>query len=121
MRHLLLLPFLLSACVSTTGPTGSVQPVSARLNSEVLKVRLSNGQTCLGSVAEQGVKAWAGALTCDGWRYNVVLSNKTNPARYIVEEVLTALTLEDALAPAAEVAVTSPQSVTTTFVHPGPR
>lgn len=119
MRHLLLLPFLVSACVSTTG---TVQPVSARLSSDVLKVRLSNGKTCLGGVAQSGTKIWLGEFSgCEGWKFRVALSNKTNPARYIVEEVMTALTIEDALAPAAEVIITSPASESTTFVHPGPR
>jgi hypothetical protein len=117
-----LAPLLLLAACVTTAPGGALDPVSARLSNEGLAVRMSNGLTCRGGAAPAGTRAWTGTLAgCpEGWRYRVALQDRTNPARFIVEAVLTALTLEDALAPAAEVQVFDPSGLATVFVSPPP-
>jgi hypothetical protein len=122
MRRLVLLfPFALAACVATPeAPTAGMTPREAVLSTKQLSVLMSNGKTCFGGVLTDGAKSWNGPLAgCpEGWRYRVVLSDSTNPARFIVEEVLTALTIEDALAPRAEVTITDPNNNATTFVSP---
>lgn len=120
MRRLLLLSLLLTACTTTGEFSGGTTPVSARLSSELLKIRLSNGTNCIGGVLTDGTKNWTGPLQgCpEGWRFRVALSNQTNPARYIVEEVMTALTIEDSLSPRAEVTVFDPVNNATVFISP---
>ena len=115
-----LLPLALAACVTTQVSTGGMSPQSAKLTTEKLSVRMSNGQTCVGGVLTDGTRSWGGPLAgCpEGWRYRIVLSDRTNPARFVVEEVLTALELDSALAPRAEVTVTSPTNFATTFLSP---
>ncbi len=113
----------LAACVTTNGtPTvsGSPDPVAARLSSDGLSVRLSNGATCRGGKPPEGARRWKGVLGgCpDGWTYVVLLDERTNPARFIVEAVLTTLTIEDALAPVGEVLVTDASGRTTVFASP---
>jgi hypothetical protein len=121
MRRLsVLLTLALVACTTTEAPTTGMSPREATLSSQKLTVRMSNGSTCVGGVLADGTRSWGGPLAgCpEGWRYRVQLSSATNPARFIVEEVLTALTIEDALAPRAEVTVTDPNNNATTFVSP---
>ncbi len=119
-RLLVLLPLVLAACVATEAPTTGMSPQSVTLSRERLAVRMSNGQTCTGGVLTTGARSWNGPLAgCpEGWRFRVQLSDRTNPARFVVEEVMTALTIEDALAPRAEVTVTDPNNNATTFVSP---
>lgn len=115
----------LSACVPTAPTVGgpAPRPVSAALASDgALRVNLSNGRVCRGGVPPEGTRYWTGSLGgCEGWSYAVRLDERTNPARYIVEVVLTALTLDAALAPVAEVTVTDPAGLSTVFASPPPR
>jgi hypothetical protein len=105
----------LSACAMAPA---ALRPISAQLTPEVLVVRMSDGRLCRGARPAEG--GWRGPLNgCpDGWRYAVDLDERTNIARALVEAVLTALTLEGALSPLAEVTVTGPDGRTTAFVSP---
>lgn len=116
----LLIPLALSACVANQAPITGMTPRSAELSRERLAIRMSNGTTCVGGSLTDGTKRWTGQLAgCpEGWRFRVVLSDHTNPTRFIVEEVLTSLTLKDILVPRAEVTVTDPNNNATTFVKP---
>lgn len=116
----LLSVLLLSGCVATGGGGGSPDPVSARLSAKGVSVRLADGTTCRGGPPPAGARRWQGALAgCpEGWVYFVELDERTNPARFLVESVLTALTLEDALAPVATLTVVNAANEATVFVSP---
>ncbi len=118
MKRLLPL-ILLAGCVT---PEGGAAPVSARLSDNGLTVRLNDGRTCRGGKPPEGTRRWSGPLAgCpEGWRHVVILEDRVNPARYLVEAVLTALTLEDALAPMAEATVIDASGRATVFVSPPP-
>jgi hypothetical protein len=123
MKRLIPLMFL-AGCVAAGGGggggEGSTDPVSARLSAEGLSVRLANGTTCRGGRPPPGAPRWQGALAgCpEGWSYFVELDRRSNPARLIVETVLTALTIEDALAPFATVTVVDAAGQATVFASP---
>lgn len=111
----------LAACTTIATTSGAPAPEAARISSEGVEVRLSNGRVCRGGGQPEDARSWSGALDgCpDGWRYAVVLdARQTNPARYIVEAVLTALTIEETLAPFGEVMVTDAAGRVTIFVSP---
>lgn len=118
MKRMLSVLFL-AGCVATGGG-GSTDPVSARLSSEGLSVRLANGTTCRGGPPPAGARRWQGELAgCpEGWVYFVELDERTNPARLVVEAVLTALTLEDALAPVATLTIINAENEATVFLSP---
>ncbi len=121
LRFVPLALLFLAACEMPSGTGG--EPVSARLSNSGLRVTLSDGRVCRGGTPPEGARRWTGPLqNCPpGWQYQVLLDERTNPARFLVEAVLTALTLEDAIAPMAEVRVIDAQGLTTVFASPPPR
>lgn len=105
MRIILLLPVLaLAACANYGAP----RPVGVTLTTDNLTVRLANGEYCRGPAPSTGASAgWSGQLQgCSvSYGYDVAIQPGTNPVRYVLAEVFTAIGLEGVLVPLATVTI----------------
>ncbi len=121
MRRLLFLTAAtvgLSACAATPP-----RPVEVSLSQTLLEVRLSNGQTCTGPAPAAAAAGWSGTLEgcAVALPYEVTIDPGTNPVRFVLQEIFTAIGLTDAIAPIATVTITDATGRTRTFASPPPR
>ena len=120
MRLLLLISAValgLTAC-ATTPP----RPLSVSLTDTNLTGPMSNGTTCTGTAPEGAATGWSGTLqNCPTpYAYTVEIDPGTNPVRFILEEIFTALGGPDVIAPLATVTITDQTGRTRTFASPPP-
>jgi hypothetical protein len=121
---MLVLVLLLTGCA--TSPS---RPVEVSLDRTSLQVRMSNGETCIGPV--RAVPAGPNRTTVSGdgrlqgcsaaYGYRVTGDTATNPVRFVLEEVFTAIGLPNVIAPAAEVEITAPDGRSWRFASPPER
>ncbi|MGB8624267.1 MAG: hypothetical protein WCD16_15765 [Paracoccaceae bacterium] len=119
-RFLLPIALILAACA---GPLGG-RPEKVIVSRDMLTDTLSSGARCFGprAGATQTAAGWSGTLENCGaaYPYEVTLLPGTNPVRYVLSEVLTALGGETLIAPLAAVEITTPNRVYR-FRSPPPR
>lgn len=104
MRIYALFPVLaLAACTSFGAP----RPVEVTLSPTHLAVRMSNGEVCHGPRPAGATGGWSGRFVdCSArYDYHVAIHPGTNPVRLVFSEALTALGLQAALVPAADVTI----------------
>lgn len=103
MRRSIVLLGLLAGCAGFGGPA---VPVGAVLSTQTLTVTLSDGTLCRADWAASG---GAGRLdTCGaGFDYRVTETDRPNPLRQLFAGLTKALGADGALAPMAEVVVSS--------------
>ncbi|MBO6603600.1 hypothetical protein [Rhodophyticola sp.] len=107
----------LAAC--TVGPP---RPLSVSLTDTTITVPMSNGTTCTDTAPPGAAAGWSGRLQgCPtAYAYTVEIDDRTNPVRYVLEEIFTALGGPDVIAPLATVTITDGTGRTRTFASPPP-
>lgn len=121
MPRALILPtaaaLALAAC--TIGPP---RPLSVSLTDTTITVPMSNGTTCTDTAPPGAATGWTGRLQgCPtAYAYTVEIDDRTNPVRYVLEEIFTALGGPDVIAPLATVTITDGTGRTRTFASPPP-
>jgi hypothetical protein len=76
----------LAACA-----VGSAAPTQVTLDRDLLSVRMSDGSICEGAAPGEGAEGgWSGTLTGCPWAYAyaIEIDPRTNPVRFVLEEVL---------------------------------
>ena len=117
MRVFALIPALaLGACTSFGAP----RPADVTLSQTHLTVRMSNGERCIGPRPAGEAGGWSGRFTdCSArYDYNVAIQPGANPVRMVFSEALTALGLQSALVPAADVTISDGSGRTWRYVTP---
>jgi opacity protein-like surface antigen len=111
----LILAAALAGCAAS-----APRPVEVTLDRTLLEVRLSNGQTCLGPAPDAVDAGWSGTLQgcAVAWPYTVDIDTRTNPVRFVLQEIFTAIGLADALAPVATVTLTDDAGRLRRFASP---
>jgi hypothetical protein len=119
------LPLTLGALAALTAlaacDTGPARPDRVDLDRSLLRVAMTDGSTCLGPApGGGGVEAWSGRLQDCPWpyAYTVEIDPRSNPVRYVLEEVLGAVGADDLLSPIATVTITGPEGRQTVFATP---
>ncbi len=113
---LLVVPLVLAAC--TQGPA---RPDRVELTRDLLQVRMSDGTVCEGIAHASGAEAgWSGSLTSCPWAYDYVveIDPQVNPLRFVMEEFFTAIGLDQALRPIADVTIMGEDGRSYRFVSP---
>ncbi|QBY01054.1 hypothetical protein E2K80_10220 [Rhodophyticola sp. CCM32] len=107
----------LSAC-----SIGPARPLSVALTETNITVPMSNGTTCRDTASPGAGNQWSGNLQgCPTpYAYTVEIDPGTNPVRYILQEIFTALGNPDVIAPVARVTITDDTGRTRVFASPQP-
>jgi len=119
MRIGLLCPGLVLALAACQ--PGNPRPDSVELDRDLLTVRFSNAETCLGPAPAEGAETgWSGTLQSCAYphAYTVDIDPRANPIRLILQEVFGALGGEDILTPIATVSITDPSGRVRQFETP---
>lgn len=121
MRPLTLLPIAAAAALVACA-MNPPRPLSVSLTEAMLEVPMSNGTICTGNAPEGASAGWSGTFeSCPTpYGYTVEIDTRTNPFRYVLEEVFTALGGPDVIRPLATVTITDATGRTRTFASPTP-
>ena len=112
----LALAAIVAACAAPN--VGHPVPQAARLSAEVLTLTLSDGNVCRAAWAETPVGRFENCGP--GFGYAVRVVENPNILRQLFTGLTTALGAEGAVPPMAEVVITDPSGIDTTFVSPPP-
>lgn len=109
---------VLARCAAGAGAPGMPHPQAARLSQERLTLTLSDGTICRADwrAAPVGRMENCGP----GYGYAVREFDNPNPLRRVWTGLTTALGAEGAVPPLAEVVITDPAGIDTTFASPAP-
>lgn len=119
--------FVLSLVVILTGcaALGPPQPVEVSLDRTEVSVRLSDGTRCTGPVDAVATRSGTAVSGMGQLRdctvplaYRVEADLGANPVRVVLEEVFTAIGLENAVAPSARITLSAPDGRTWSFASP---
>jgi hypothetical protein len=96
---------------------GPATPSRVTLDRSLLSVAMSDGSTCLGPAPAQGAETgWSGRLAeCRwGYAYAVEIDPRTNPVRFVLEEIFG----DRIIGPIATVTITDATGRTRVFQTP---